>query len=28
MVVQVPPFIGEGDTIRVSTDTGEYQARA
>jgi elongation factor P len=28
MVVQVPPFIDEGDTIRVSTDTGEYLARA
>jgi elongation factor P len=28
MVVQVPPFIGEGDVIRVNTETGEYQARA
>ncbi len=28
MVVQVPPFIGEGDVIRVSTETGEYQSRA
>jgi len=28
LVVQVPPFIDEGDLIRVSTDTGEYQARA
>ncbi len=28
MIVQVPPFIGEGDVIRVSTVTGEYQARA
>jgi elongation factor P len=28
MVVQVPPFIDEGDTIRVNTDTGEYLARA
>jgi elongation factor P (EF-P)-like protein len=26
--VQVPPFINEGDMIRVSTDTGEYLARA
>ena len=28
MVVQVPPFIDEGDMIRVNTDTGEYLARA
>jgi elongation factor P len=28
LVVQVPPFIGEGDVIRVNTDTGEYQSRA
>ena len=28
MVVHVPPFIGEGDVIRVSTETGEYQSRA
>jgi elongation factor P len=28
LVVQVPPFINEGDRIRVSTETGEYQARA
>jgi elongation factor P len=28
MVVQVPPFIGEGDVIRVNTETGEYLARA
>ena len=28
MVVQVPPFIGEGDVIRVNTETGEYQSRA
>lgn len=28
VVVQVPPFIGEGDVIRVNTETGEYQARA
>jgi len=28
VIVQVPPFIGEGDVIRVNTVTGEYQARA
>ncbi len=28
LVVNVPPFINTGDTIRVSTDTGEYLARA
>ena len=28
MIVQVPPFVGEGDVIRVSTETGEYQSRA
>ena len=28
LVVSVPPFINNGDTIRVSTDTGEYLARA
>ena len=28
MVVNVPPFIGEGDVIRVNTETGEYQSRA
>jgi elongation factor P len=28
MVVQVPPFIDEGDSIRVNTETGEYLARA
>lgn len=27
-VVQVPPFVGEGDMIRVNTETGEYLARA
>lgn len=27
VVVQVPPFIGEGELIRVSTETGEYQSR-
>jgi hypothetical protein len=26
--VQVPPFVNEGDKIRVSTETGEYQSRA
>ncbi|MGQ0732878.1 MAG: elongation factor P [Acidobacteriota bacterium] len=28
VVVQVPPFVGEGDVIRVNTETGEYLARA
>jgi elongation factor P len=28
LVVQVPPFVNEGDTIRVNTETGEYQSRA
>lgn len=28
LVVQVPPFVNEGDRIRVSTETGEYQSRA
>jgi elongation factor P len=28
LVVQVPPFINEGDRIRVSTSEGTYQARA
>ena len=28
VVVQVPPFVDEGDLIRVNTDTGEYLARA
>ncbi len=28
LVVQVPPFINEGDRIRVSTETGDYQSRA
>ena len=27
LVVQVPPFVNEGDTIRVNTETGEYQSR-
>ena len=28
LVVQVPPFINEGEVIRVSTSDGSYQARA
>ena len=28
LVVSVPPFINNGDMIRVSTETGEYLARA
>ena len=28
LVVQVPPFINTGDKIRVSTESGEYMARA
>ena len=28
IVVQVPPFINEGDRVRVNTETGEYQSRA
>ena len=28
VVVQVPPFVDEGDMIRVNTETGEYLARA
>src|SRR5437763_3121390 len=28
LVIQVPPFINEGDKIRVNTETGEYQSRA
>jgi len=27
LIVQVPPFVNEGDRIRVNTETGEYQAR-
>lgn len=27
LVVQVPPFVIEGDRIRVNTESGEYQAR-
>jgi len=28
VVIQVPPFIEEGDVIRINTETGEYQTRA
>ncbi len=28
LVVQVPPFVAQGDRIRVVTETGEYQSRA
>ena len=28
LVVQVPPFVNPGDTVRVSTETGEYMGRA
>ncbi|HEX7485884.1 MAG TPA: elongation factor P [Vicinamibacterales bacterium] len=28
LVVQVPPFVSEGDRIRVNTESGEYQSRA
>jgi elongation factor P len=28
LVVQVPPFISNGDTVRVNTETGDYQGRA
>ena len=27
LVVQVPLFVNEGDTIRIDTRTGEYQTR-
>ena len=27
LVIQVPLFVGEGDTVRVDTRTGEYQTR-
>src|SRR5260221_5261367 len=27
LVIQVPPFVNEGDKIRVNTETGEYQSR-
>ena len=28
LVVQVPPFVNTGDSIRVTTETGEYLSRA
>ncbi|HXW05101.1 MAG TPA: elongation factor P [Vicinamibacterales bacterium] len=28
LVVQVPPFVNAGDTVRVSTETGQYLSRA
>jgi elongation factor P len=28
LVVQVPPFVNNGERVRVSTDTGEYLSRA
>ncbi|MGB7220646.1 MAG: elongation factor P [Vicinamibacterales bacterium] len=28
LVIQVPSFVNEGDRVRVSTETGEYQSRA
>jgi elongation factor P len=28
VVVQVPPFVGEGETVRINTETGEYLSRA
>jgi elongation factor P len=28
VVVQVPPFVDEGDVIRVNTETGDYLSRA
>lgn len=28
IVVQVPPFVNAGDTVRINTDTGEYLSRA
>ncbi len=27
LVIQVPPFVNEGDKVRVNTVTGEYQSR-
>lgn len=27
LVVQVPPFVSNGDRVRVNTETGEYQSR-
>ena len=28
LVIQVPPFISEGDIVKVNTESGEYQSRA
>jgi elongation factor P len=28
LVVQVPPFVSEGDRVRINTETGDYQSRA
>ncbi len=28
LVIQVPPFISEGDRVKVNTESGEYQSRA
>ena len=28
LVIQVPPFVSNGDKVRVNTETGEYQSRA
>ena len=27
LVVQVPPFVNTGDTVRINTETGEYLSR-
>ena len=27
LVIQVPPFVNEGDKVRVNTETGQYQSR-
>ena len=27
LVINVPSFVNEGDKVRVSTETGEYQSR-
>ena len=27
LIIQVPPFVNEGDKVRVNTETGEYQSR-
>ena len=28
LLVQVPPFVANGDKVRINTETGEYQSRA